>query len=66
MMQRASDIGSDVIFGLNDRGLMIVPQEPTDEIIEILYGPYLSPTSDKSRRDAYTELMFVLGGGDNG
>jgi len=66
MMSRARSIGSDVVFGLNDKGLMIVPTEPTDEIIDIFYGPYLSPISDKSRRDAYRRFIFVVGGGDNG
>jgi hypothetical protein len=66
MMHEAADIGKDVVFGLANRGLVIVPSEPNDQIIEILYGPYLSPPADKVRRKAYRYLIFVMGGGDNG
>lgn len=32
---------------------------PSEEKIEALYGPYLSPTADETRRKAYSEMIVA-------
>lgn len=37
----------------------VVPLEPTREIIEALYGPWLSVTAHESRIDAYKAAIAI-------
>lgn len=40
-------------------GYQLVPVEPTDELIEMLYGPYLTFVTHESRKKSYKEMLEV-------
>ena len=50
---------------LEAQGLVIVPREPTNKMIEELYGRFVSATAHKHRIDGYKAMPAALEGKDD-
>ena len=55
----ATEITLAAIAALEATGLPPMPVEPTEEMVSKLYGLWLSPTANESRRKAYVEMVAV-------
>jgi len=46
-----------ILWLIEERGYVIVPEEPAPEMIEALYGRYLSYDAHETRRDAFKAML---------